>query len=243
MSSSANSRVRLAHLSSSYWDTAAGVRGREVDELPSTDLRPDSPEGVDPLELEAVTVSDHSTCGSCGLLFDSFTAQRAHFKSDLHKLNARRHAKGRQPLTADEFDALDRHDSVSLGSISASEDERSSGSEEEGPPRAGAGAALQSSGKLEFEDPTAPLRYVVVYKVALPDQISLASLAQRGSWAVIMSGGGHFAACIWDTKGLPTHHKTFHRYTSRKKQGGSQAVADAAGGRYVLIISHGLVVA
>lgn len=51
------------------------------------------------------------------------------------------------------------------------------------------------------------------------------------SWAVIMLGGGHFAGAIFDClKGEPLVHKTFHRYTVRRKQGGGQSANDQSKG-------------
>lgn len=84
--------------------------------------------------------------------------------------------------------------------------------------------------KIEFRDPMDMEKFVVLYKVALPDEERLESLVDRGSWAIILVGGGHFVAALWDVQGSLLKHKSFHRYTSRKKQGGSQAAADAARG-------------
>ncbi|KAF9427021.1 hypothetical protein BGZ94_005644 [Podila epigama] len=62
-------------------------------------------------------------------------------------------------------------------------------------------------------------------------------------WTLVLIGGGHFAGVVMDLAGqVSTHgrdmkvvaHKTFHRYTVRKKQGGSQAshgIANSAGAR------------
>ncbi|KAF9301161.1 hypothetical protein BGZ74_007038 [Mortierella antarctica] len=56
-------------------------------------------------------------------------------------------------------------------------------------------------------------------------------------WTLVLIGGGHFAGVIMDLAGqVSTHgrdmkviaHKTFHRYTVRRKQGGSQAAHGAA---------------
>eukprot|EP00096_Caligus_rogercresseyi_P013230 TRINITY_DN5908_c0_g1_i1.p1 TRINITY_DN5908_c0_g1~~TRINITY_DN5908_c0_g1_i1.p1 ORF type:complete len:439 (-),score=106.06 TRINITY_DN5908_c0_g1_i1:4-1320(-) len=44
-----------------------------------------------------------------------------------------------------------------------------------------------------------------------------------------MIGGGHFAGAIFEPDGSSTLHKTFHSYTVRKKQGGSQSQADNKG--------------
>ncbi|KAF7723425.1 hypothetical protein EC973_002024 [Apophysomyces ossiformis] len=62
-------------------------------------------------------------------------------------------------------------------------------------------------------------------------------------WTIIMVGGGHFAGAVIDVKNSkgvsePAHekqvrfitHKTFHRYTTRRKQGGSQSLNDSAKG-------------
>ncbi|KAG0295994.1 hypothetical protein BGZ96_010415 [Linnemannia gamsii] len=66
---------------------------------------------------------------------------------------------------------------------------------------------------------------------------------QARYWTLILIGGGHFAGIVMDLAGqVSSHgrdmkvvaHKTFHRYTVRKKQGGSQAahgVANSAGAR------------
>ncbi|KAG0213717.1 hypothetical protein BGX28_003661 [Mortierella sp. GBA30] len=66
---------------------------------------------------------------------------------------------------------------------------------------------------------------------------------QARYWTMIMIGGGHFAGLVMDLAGqVSAHgrdmkvvaHKTFHRYTVRRKQGGSQAthgIANSAGAR------------
>ncbi|XP_015524854.1 ankyrin repeat and zinc finger domain-containing protein 1 [Neodiprion lecontei] len=45
------------------------------------------------------------------------------------------------------------------------------------------------------------------------------------TWTVIMLGGGHFAAAVFQN-GIPVVHKTYHCYTVRAKQGGSQSSRD-----------------
>lgn len=65
----------------------------------------------------------------------------------------------------------------------------------------------------------------------------LKSISEKGAGriAIFMIGGGHFAGMLVDPStadaGSQLHykillHKTFHRYTTRRKQGGSQAAAD-----------------
>ncbi|KAF9196374.1 hypothetical protein BGZ50_000776 [Haplosporangium sp. Z 11] len=69
------------------------------------------------------------------------------------------------------------------------------------------------------------------------------SASQPRYWTLVMLGGGHFAGVVMDLAGqVSSHgrdmkivaHKTFHRYTVRRKQGGSQAshgIANSAGAR------------
>ena len=48
-------------------------------------------------------------------------------------------------------------------------------------------------------------------------------------WAIILLGGGHFAGAIFEGP-TAVAHKTFHCYTVRAKQGGSQSAADNKSG-------------
>ncbi|XP_066585271.1 tRNA endonuclease ANKZF1-like isoform X2 [Prorops nasuta] len=48
---------------------------------------------------------------------------------------------------------------------------------------------------------------------------------KKTTWTVIMVGGGHFAAAVFQD-GEPVVHKTFHSYTVRAKQGGAQSTRD-----------------
>ena len=48
-------------------------------------------------------------------------------------------------------------------------------------------------------------------------------------WAILMLGGGHFAGAVFDGSKAVVH-KTFHCYTVRAKQGGSQSMADNRSG-------------
>jgi hypothetical protein len=239
--SAGTSRRRLTDLGAEYWTAPSPSQGTEIEVAAAQRASPPpAPDALGDDFLAGATVSDHSTCIACGgQSFETYVQQRAHFATDVHKHNARRRARGRPPLTGAEFDVLaERLDTASLGSISASDDDASSDEDDGteaavGVGRAARARAAASSVKVEFVDPTDPAMFVLLHKVALPDQESLASLERRGGWAVFMSGGGHFAASIWDKAGNVVKHKTFHRYTSRAKQGGSQAAADAQGGRWV----------
>lgn len=47
----------------------------------------------------------------------------------------------------------------------------------------------------------------------------------------MIAGGGHFAGAIFES-GVLKAHKTFHCYTVRAKQGGSQSTRDGKGGNH-----------
>ncbi len=70
-----------------------------------------------------------------------------------------------------------------------------------------------------------PDKVYSIHKTILPDFKLKSSL----KWAIFMMGGGHFAGAIFD-KNQAILHKTFHCYTVRAKQGGSQGSADNKSG-------------
>lgn len=52
----------------------------------------------------------------------------------------------------------------------------------------------------------------------------------RITWTMIMVGSGHFAGAVFQcSTGKALFHKTFHRYTTRRKQGGAQSSNDSSG--------------
>lgn len=57
----------------------------------------------------------------------------------------------------------------------------------------------------------------------------IAKVRQNLKWAVFMLGGGHFAGAVFKGAQVVVH-KTFHCYTVRAKQGGSQSQADNKSG-------------
>lgn len=219
-------RRRLFDYDLSYWADASSTSA-----VTTVATVEDSSPAV--LAFEELSVSETPVCHACDQTFETFVIQRAHFRSDWHKYNAKCRVRGRPALSEAQFDDLS--DLGSVDSLSGSEPEES---EDESSAVSGATApTVRLAEKIEFRDPGADDAFLVFYRAALPDQESLASLANRGTWAVIMAGGGHFCAALWDVKGTLLKHKTFHRYTSRRKQGGSQAAADEArgGGRYVYV--------
>ena len=184
--------------------------------------------------VDQLSVADAKSCSTCGVKFDSVSDQREHFKLDWHRYNVSSKVNGVKALTEEEFNQLVEKggledDQVSL---SGSESEESSSDNE-------------SDGEDENEDSNSRLkakleRQPKVYYVH-KDSKQVYSLHNAVShefddvgtnpvrWAVIMLGGGHFAGAIFeDMKAVV--HKTFHSYTVRKKQGGSQSFADNKSG-------------
>lgn len=52
---------------------------------------------------------------------------------------------------------------------------------------------------------------------------------ENKQWTVLMLGGGHFAGAVFNHL-VPVVHKTFHCYTVRAGQGGSQSSRDGKSG-------------
>lgn len=224
-------RRRLSDFPLSFWQVSTTVPATE---LPSSshdidepaDARSDNP--APSAHKESPSVSENAQCVSCKLPFDSFESQRVHFRTDWHKYNVQRRKRDRVAVTEAQFDQLS-----DLGSHSSLSGTDESDVEQPSLPQLADGVAkmpVRFAERVEFCNPMGDGSFVVVYRACLPDLHSLASLAHRSNWAVIMAGSGHFVAALWDVTGKMLRHKTFHRYTSRKKQGGSQAAADEARG-------------
>ncbi|KAJ7918760.1 hypothetical protein B0H13DRAFT_1991605 [Mycena leptocephala] len=168
------------------------------------------------------------------------------FRSDWHRYNVKTRLNGGQPVSELEFsklvDALE--DSISG---SASEDSDADDSDDavdalvskalrkprSRSPSQGPASAPQTA-LAWFHSP--PATQLGVYKalfnsgVHQSDYLAELKRMQTGgrTWAMFMVAGGHFAGAIPDTEVL--NHKTFHRYTTRRKQGGSQGLNDNAKG-------------
>ncbi|KAM7302067.1 ankyrin repeat and zinc finger domain-containing protein 1 [Ixodes scapularis] len=73
-------------------------------------------------------------------------------------------------------------------------------------------------------------RCIVHGKLAMPATFSqlisaIIEVPKKMQWAILMVGGGHFAAAVFNGS-ESLLHKTFHRYTVRAKQGGAQSSRD-----------------
>uniref|UniRef100_A0A023GCX6 VLRF1 domain-containing protein n=1 Tax=Amblyomma triste TaxID=251400 RepID=A0A023GCX6_AMBTT len=95
------------------------------------------------------------------------------------------------------------------------------------------GARMNSKVYLKNSDGQvlALYRCIVHGKQAAPETCAqlisaIGDVPRQMQWAVLMVGGGHFAAAVFNGS-EPLLHKTFHTYTVRAKQGGSQSGRDS----------------
>ncbi|XP_047112959.1 ankyrin repeat and zinc finger domain-containing protein 1-like [Schistocerca piceifrons] len=209
--------------------------------------------------LEDLTISDTLFCSFCNVNFNHQSHQRQHYKLDWHRYNLKQNLAGLKYVSEDQFLSLADDVSSISGSESESEELDANSSDMSNSPgrqkentaekdenelnqseKQIPNSALQASrhAKVFFENSDGNIisfyRCVLLGKKGLPDNIhDLVSLAnnslKKTTWAVIMLGGGHFAAAIFEG-GKVTVHKTFHSYTVRAKQGGSQSARDGRSG-------------
>eukprot|EP00939_MAST-03C_sp_MAST-3C-sp1_P001312 g1312.t1 len=200
------------------------------------------------------------TCRVCGLSFESSKEQRAHFKSDAHVqcLRDRKHGIATPPVvpTREKGDATVSSSSliVSPDSVSIKGTlERLGDGDVIGVSVRHCRRVPKIVFRLRIKERTAtdlPGNKVEdVYDVRLTMWRALVTDTKRSStslipqmilpvlqskdaaWCVLLLRSGDFAGAIFDNKSQrPICHKTIHRYTTRRKQGGSQSKRDNSGG-------------
>ena len=183
-----------------------------------------------------IVSSSSTSCSYCNVQFDSVPEQRVHFKLDWHRYNLKQSLVGKQFVTEDGFEKmLNDIENDEENEISASDDDDSSDSDQED----SLDRTLLQGTKIYFVSKNETI--LSINKCLLldskardvPSDSDLVTLLQnaprRLTWAILMLGGGHFAGAIFRGREVLVH-KTFHAYTVRAKQGGSQASADNKSG-------------
>lgn len=170
-------------------------------------------------------------CGTCDITaFESLDEQYAHFKSDWHCRNLKRRAKGLPSLPSDA--TTERSGDGDSGYMSSSSS--ASSGELSSPDEDASEVFTTSEPVVEFSDGASLFK---VYKTVLPgadtdafDPYSALTQAResRFRWAILLLRSGRFAGAVFD-KEKAVCHKTFQRYTVRRKQGGAQSASDAGG--------------
>jgi hypothetical protein len=154
---------------------------------------------------QVLDVPERKTCRLCNAYFDTLQEQRDHFQS-------RPHIEKLQEPVGDE----------------ESEWQPSSDEDEEQVHKTHLPVHRFVSDRTSF----------IMYRCVYDDDqhsspnILLKSLVQTTPihWAVFMLSGGHFAGMIYDCRNNRVlFHKAVHRYTTRRKQGGSQSSRDSTG--------------
>ena len=193
-----------------------------------------------------------NSCSTCHIKIEG----RDHFKTDLHNYNLKKSLKGENTTSEANFNAddLDDSDASISGSDDESDDELTTIKEEDelhiktnqipyvlfesGELKDSNNDKLFAGYKCLFNNELDP---VMQLKTNIPNSID-------GKSAIFMIGGGHFAGCIVSHNRLKNQtfnkkstlslnaqqvnllkQKTFHRYTTRRKQGGSQSANDSSG--------------
>ena len=191
------------------------------------------------MKLPAVTKDPVSNgCVTCGISrFIDPAEMRPHFKTDWHRYNLSQRLRGNPAISEDAFDALGEVSSIDASSDGSSETDSQPDD------------TIVARGSPFIRFVLNASEQLVVYKQSLVNksladshvadaQFWLNAIKQCQSaptepclWTLVMIGSGHFAGCVIDCiTGKPIAHKTFHRYTTRRKQGGAQSSNDSSKG-------------
>eukprot|EP00808_Paulinella_micropora_P023823 g75994.t1 len=202
--------------------------------------------GMSPVSL--ARQQSEPACGTCGVTFPDLPQLRAHFKSSWHLANLRLLARNADATALTE----QQHDELA-GEEDDEQDEEEQEEQEEEEDEAGledAGEAGEEQTKQQTKQHGAPHvlfhapdgAVLRVWRVLLAPTRS-ARLAGYTAWAdglaqlallphtaaVFLCSGGRLAGALFE-RGRCVLHKTQTRYTTRRKQGGSQSTADNRGG-------------
>ncbi|CAH0564012.1 unnamed protein product [Brassicogethes aeneus] len=162
------------------------------------------------------------SCSYCKVKFDDLIQQREHYKLDWHRYNLKQSLVSKQPISEEEF--FEKNDRDGVSSISGSDSEKEDTID----------TLATAQGKIFLQNDSKTVfslyRCLILEK---KEEITEKNIHYRlketcinnTQWCILMLGGGHFAGAIFQNN-APILHKTFHCYTVRAGQGGSQSSRD-----------------
>ncbi|KAF7281510.1 tRNA endonuclease ANKZF1-like [Rhynchophorus ferrugineus] len=173
-----------------------------------------------------LSFDNNLSCSYCCVTFPNIQVQRDHYKLDWHRFNLKQSLQSKHPITEDEFFKKTENDDLSSISGSDTEDDDS------------VDTYATAQGKIFLQNRKGQI--ISLYRAILlnkKEEIADANFYKRYRglcvdnkvWAIIMLGGGHFVGAIFNYL-TPVVHKTFHCYTVRAGQGGSQSSRDNKSG-------------
>ncbi|TPX47436.1 hypothetical protein SeMB42_g03324 [Synchytrium endobioticum] len=202
----------------------------------ASDIRPASSPSAEP-PSSSISLGE-PICSSCQLKFRHYDDQRLHYKSDYHRFNQQRTLKRRPTVTEDDFDNMS-----DVSSIEGSDSDDDAEAHGDGNDDSASNPTSTSSGSPMIAFPLVPdsKHALFVYKALLVPPRTPATPAELVAklhqlqtvkyFTLFMTGAGHFAGAVFDVStGKALVHKTIHRYTTRRKQGGAQSANDKSKG-------------
>ncbi|XP_066140469.1 tRNA endonuclease ANKZF1-like [Euwallacea fornicatus] len=169
------------------------------------------------------------SCSYCRESFLNVQQQREHYKLDWHRYNLKQSLQGKEPIAEEDFNLRTENDEVSSISGSDSEEDEQDSLEN----------IATAQGKIFLENAKGQVfsmyrGVLMVDKKEDPSKVDFfkrfrQNCSDNKQWTILMLGGGHFAGAIFNYL-TPIVHKTFHCYTVRAGQGGSQSGRDNKSG-------------
>uniref|UniRef100_A0A0A9W064 Ankyrin repeat and zinc finger domain-containing protein 1 n=1 Tax=Lygus hesperus TaxID=30085 RepID=A0A0A9W064_LYGHE len=188
--------------------------------------------------LDDLRISDTLYCSYCSTGFLDKEAQRSHYKLDWHRYNLKQAIAQKKTVSEEKFSQIVDDDMSSIsGSETEDETETDTTDVENAREEERLKHLIARRSRVLFSNSCGQVisvhRCLLLNKkeeAASDDHLVslMKKLPYRTTWLVVMMGGGHFAAALFKG-GEAILHKTFHSYTVRKAQGGSQSTKDNKG--------------
>ncbi|XP_050296486.1 ankyrin repeat and zinc finger domain-containing protein 1-like [Anthonomus grandis grandis] len=192
----------------------------------------DTSEADEPKTPKTQWISEKSdgklACSYCQVIFPDVQVQREHYKLDWHRYNLKQSLGEKSSVTEEEFNQKTANDDISSISGSDSEEEENS-----------LDTYATAQGKMFLKNKSGQIfsLYKCIFISNKKQEVSEINYYKKfketcqdnKQWTILMLGGGHFAGAVFDYL-TPVVHKTFHCYTVRAGQGGSQSSKDGKSG-------------